>query len=86
MSRSVSVDPPFRVARSELGFRPLYHRNCVNHCPGCGHTQWYIGRISAECAFCATALPLQEVTTREARPVRNLGFASGRSVRLQPSL
>ena len=28
-------------------------------CPGCGQTQWIIGRMVAECAFCGTALPLQ---------------------------
>jgi hypothetical protein len=30
----------------------------VNHCPGCGRSQWLVGRTTAECAFCATALPL----------------------------
>ena len=32
--------------------------------PGCGRTHWIIGRISAECAFCATALPLAETGMR----------------------
>jgi hypothetical protein len=27
-------------------------------CPGCGRTHWIVGRVSAECAFCSTALPL----------------------------
>jgi hypothetical protein len=40
----------------------------VNHCPGCGRTHWIIGRVSAECAFCATALPLAEAS-RQAGPV-----------------
>ena len=40
------------------GFQPVYHSGEVNHCPGCGRTHWYIGRLSAECAFCETALPL----------------------------
>src|SRR3546814_16811688 len=31
----------------------------TNHCPGCGHTHWLIGRIMAECAFSQTALPLE---------------------------
>jgi hypothetical protein len=36
----------------------------VNHCPGCGRIQWLIGRVSAECAFCGTALPLAEASMR----------------------
>ena len=38
--------------------------------PGCGRTHWIIGRMSAECAFCATALPLAEASMRSHhRPV-----------------
>jgi hypothetical protein len=40
------------------GFHAVYRDGETNHCPGCGRTHWHIGRISAECAFCATALPL----------------------------
>jgi hypothetical protein len=29
-------------------------------CPGCGRTQWLVGRATAECACCSTALPLPE--------------------------
>jgi len=42
------------------GYHAVYRDNEVNHCPGCGRTHWYLGRMLAECAFCATALPLQE--------------------------
>lgn len=44
----------------DRGFLPVYREDSVNHCPGCGRTQWIVGRISAECAFCSTALPLQQ--------------------------
>lgn len=27
-------------------------------CPGCGRSHWHVGRATAECAFCATAMPL----------------------------
>ena len=27
-------------------------------CPDCDATSWHVGRRSAECAFCGTALPL----------------------------
>jgi hypothetical protein len=43
------------------GYHVVYREDEVNHCPGCGRTHWHIGRFSAECAFCATALPLAEV-------------------------
>jgi hypothetical protein len=36
--------------------RPLYRRG--SHCPACQATAWIVGRSSAECARCATALPL----------------------------
>jgi hypothetical protein len=45
------------------GYHAVYHEGEVNHCPGCGRTHWLIGRLSAECAFCSTALPLKEVGT-----------------------
>jgi hypothetical protein len=41
------------------GYHAVYREHETNHCPGCGRTQWYIGRLSAECAFCSTAMPLE---------------------------
>lgn len=52
------------------GYHAVYRENEVNHCPGCGRTHWIIGRVSAECAFCTTALPLAEASMRSHhRPV-----------------
>ena len=48
----------------ERGYHAVYREHEVNHCPGCGRTQWLIGRVSAECAFCSTALPLAEASLR----------------------
>ena len=53
-SRRDPFDPALR------GYHAVYRENEVNHCPGCGRTHWYLGRMLAECAFCSTALPLQE--------------------------
>jgi hypothetical protein len=39
-----------------LGYR--VGQESVPVCPGCGRTHWLVGRSTAECAFCATALPL----------------------------
>ncbi|MCJ7420999.1 hypothetical protein [Sphingomicrobium astaxanthinifaciens] len=41
------------------GYYAVYREAEINHCPGCGRTHWLVGRTSAECAFCATALPLE---------------------------
>lgn len=40
------------------GYQPVYVPGAVNHCPGCGRSHWYVGRLSAECGFCQTAVPL----------------------------
>lgn len=42
------------------GYQLLYRVGEANHCPACGRTHWYVGRLSAECAFCATALALAD--------------------------
>ena len=42
------------------GYQPIYRLGEVNHCPACGRTHWFVGRLSAECAFCATALALAD--------------------------
>ena len=48
------------------GYSVVYRPGQTNFCPGCGRSHWYVGRVSAECGFCATALPLIEATTRGA--------------------
>ena len=61
------------------GYQVLYRRDEVNHCPSCGRTHWYVGRVSAECAFCSTALPLIEAVTGNGshRPrIRHGAFAN----------
>lgn len=52
LAQSNQFDPARR------GYHQVYREHEVNHCPGCGRTHWLIGRLLAECAFCATALPL----------------------------
>jgi hypothetical protein len=44
--------------------------------PGCGRTHWLIGRLSAECAFCSTALPLKDAGSQG--PAATPVFWSGR--------
>jgi hypothetical protein len=51
---------PTRFAVGARGYMPTYHAHEVNRCPGCGRSHWLVGRLLAECAFCATALPLTD--------------------------
>jgi hypothetical protein len=46
------------TAPEARGYCVVYRDDAVNHCPGCGRTHWYVGRLSAQCGFCETALPL----------------------------
>lgn len=46
------------IKMAERGYSVVYHADRVNHCPGCGRSQWHVGRSTAECAFCSTAVPL----------------------------
>jgi hypothetical protein len=62
------ADIPPRVA-TRNGFTALYHGDVVNHCPACGHTHWTIGRSTAECAFCETALPLAASSPQPMQPL-----------------
>ena len=64
-----TVDVGARTFNPQLrGYHAVYRDNAVNHCPGCGRTHWLIGRMSAECAFCSTALPLKEVAMQNPAP------------------
>lgn len=52
--RDFGLDLPAR------GHHVVYRANESNRCPGCGRAQWYVGRITAECSFCGTAVALAE--------------------------
>ncbi len=51
------------------GFMPLYQQGEPNVCPGCGGRHWHVGRMSAECATCATAIPLADVAAQPMQPL-----------------
>lgn len=54
----------FGIRQAFTGYRVAYRANEANHCPGCGQSHWMVGRVTAECAFCATALPLSAGSAR----------------------
>lgn len=47
------------VAIASRGYHAIYRPGSTNFCPGCGRSHWHVGRTTAECGFCATALPLE---------------------------
>ena len=50
----------FSLDLATRGYQVLFRPNETNRCPGCGRANWYVGRLTAECGFCQTALPLAE--------------------------
>ncbi len=52
----------------QRGYQPVYHLDIVNRCPCCGKSHWHVGRFSAECAHCETALPLATVSSQPMQP------------------
>jgi hypothetical protein len=58
----------FAAGLAKRGHHIVYRANEANHCPGCGRSHWYIGRVSAECGFCGTAVPLAETARHESVP------------------
>jgi hypothetical protein len=61
------------------GYVVTYRPGQAHACPGCGGEQWHVGRQTAECACCLTALPLADPGSRLAgdnvRPARRFAFA-----------
>jgi len=60
------ASPSFAASLAQRGHHIVYRANESNHCPGCGRSHWYIGRVSAECGFCGAAIPLAEARRDEA--------------------
>jgi hypothetical protein len=58
--------PSFAAGLAKRGHHIVYRVNESNHCPGCGRSHWLIGRVTAECGFCGTAVPLAETSWQEA--------------------
>jgi hypothetical protein len=48
------------------GYSIVYRAEQPNYCPGCGRSHWYIGRLTAECAYCGTAIPMQDLSVQSA--------------------
>jgi hypothetical protein len=64
---------PFAHDPARRGYHVVYRENEPNRCPGCGRSHWYVGRLSAECGFCGTALALAETSGAGAGMFRSRG-------------
>lgn len=56
------------------GWQVLYYPGEANRCPGCGRMHWYVGRLSAECGFCGTAVALASTGMTGVGVVRHQGL------------
>jgi len=63
MSTQLTYSEPVAQRAFILHYRPG-RDNC---CPGCGHSNWFVGRTAAECAMCTMVLPLREQITMQYR-------------------
>jgi hypothetical protein len=83
------ASPSFAASLAQRGHHIVYRANSSNHCPGCGRSHWYIGRVSAECGFCGTAIPLAEARRDEAispqRPRSSISSADQRKHERMPA-
>ena len=66
---AIAAATSYKLRLAARGFQILFDADETNRCPGCGHSQWYVGRVTAECAICGTALPLAEAATAGFDPV-----------------
>ena len=60
MLRAIEGNRSFPHDPSRRGYQIVYRPGEFNACPGCGRSHWHVGRISAECGFCGTALALAD--------------------------
>ncbi len=52
---------------------PMYALHALNSCPSCGASQWFVGRIIAECACCGDTLPINgSARTAAMTPLRGI--------------
>ncbi|WP_430635562.1 hypothetical protein [Sphingomonas hankookensis] len=52
---------------------PLYALHGRNNCPSCGASQWFVGRVIAECACCGDTLPINHAV-RPTQMARSAGY------------
>lgn len=66
--RMETVAGPAQRFPLAYSYAPLYRADEPNRCPGCGRQHWIVGRMTAECGHCGSALPLENFSTWSAAP------------------
>ena len=56
-----------------------YKPGTLTHCPTCSGTQWLVGRTTAQCAYCDTAMPLLHISRGPSAPLFVSRFAKNRA-------
>ena len=56
-----------------------YKPGTLTHCPTCSGTQWLVGRTTAQCAYCDTAMPLLHMSRGSSAPLFVSRFAKNRA-------
>lgn len=69
MVKAAHRQSDYRVINPADSALHLYDLKDRNHCPNCAGLQWYIGRLTAECAHCGTALSLSAISSQPHRPL-----------------
>lgn len=60
MNAPTTLRRTFQLDLTARGYQVLFRPDEVNRCPGCTKVQWLVGRTTAECAVCGTALSIAE--------------------------
>lgn len=58
--QAAAATTSYKLQLAARGYQILFHADETNRCPGCGGANWYVGRITAECATCGTAVPIAQ--------------------------
>ena len=65
--KAIKTEHSYQLDLSARGYVVLFRPDQVNNCPGCGHSQWFVDRVSAECGICGPALPIADAQQSPAR-------------------
>lgn len=57
LRRTAQPVPAASYGRAQR-LNPVFTQGRVNACPACNAGSWHVGRVTAECAHCGTALAI----------------------------
>lgn len=66
-SKAIQGGAPGRFRFKPRPYLMVYHQGEKNRCPGCGRSSWNVGRTTAQCSFCDSALEIVTDGTADQR-------------------